>query len=186
MFTLYLFAVVVGGGLLAFSLLGDADSDAHHDHGHAAVQWLSIRTLTYFLFVFGGVGAVLSRSWPAGAWPIVLVLAALAGVGVSLTVSAAFAYLRRTDSGARTADDGFVGLTGTVTLPIRAGGLGKVQVARGDRVIELLARSINPDAGDSALWKAVIVVEMQQGVALVTPMEDPAYREISAISQPQE
>jgi hypothetical protein len=27
---------------------------------------------------------------------------------------------------------------------------------------------------------------MERGTALVTPLEDPAYREISAISQPQE
>lgn len=186
MFALYLFALVVGGGLLAFSFFGDADGDSHDTNGHSAVQWLSLRTLTYFMFVFGGVGAILSRTWPAATAPLVLLLAAVAGVGVGMTVSAAFAYLRRTDSGDRESDDTFVGLTGTVSLPIRAGGMGKVMVQRGDRSIELIARAIKTDADDSALWKNVIVVEMERGTALVTPLEDPAYRAISTISQPQE
>jgi len=186
MFTLYLFSLVVGGGLLAFSFFGgDGDGDDLHHHGHAT-EWLSLRTLTYFLFVFGGVGAVLSKTWSGAAAPLVLLFAALAGLGVGATVSAAFGYLRRTSSGNADADDSFVGLTGSVTLPIRAGGVGKVVVQRGDRTFELLARSIKPDADDSALWKAIIVVEMERGTALVTPLEDPAYREISAISQPQE
>jgi hypothetical protein len=184
MFTLYVFAVVVGGGLLAFSFLGGADGDAHHDvdHGHPAVQWLSLRTATYFLFVFGGVGAVLSKTWPAGTAPIVLLLAAVAGLGVGALVSAAFAWLRRTDSGDRAHDEEFVGLTGRVVLPIRSGGVGKVQVQRGGRTIELLARAVRADVAESALWTSVIVVDMDKGTALVTPLEDPAYRSISAIS----
>ena len=58
MLTLYLFALLVGGGLLAFSLLGGDDgANAHHDalSGDNPLQFLSLRTLTYFLFVFGGV-----------------------------------------------------------------------------------------------------------------------------------
>ena len=184
MFTLYLFALVVGGGLLAFSLFGDSDSDAHHD-GHGAVQWLSLRTITYFLFVFGGVGAVLSRTWGAATAPIVLVLALLAGLGVGAAVSAAFAYLRRTDTGDRLSDDSFVGLTGKVTLPIGKDGIGKVLVQRGDRTHELLAKSLEGSA-ESTQWKSVIVVEMQRGTALVAPLDDPAYQEISSISQSQE
>ena len=186
MFLVYLFALVVGGGLLAFSLFGGSDGDGpDHDHGHAS-QWLSLRTLTYFLFVFGGVGAVLSRAWVSAAAPLVLLLAALSGIGIGALVSLVFGYLRRTDSGDRSADDSFVGLTAAVTLPIRAGGMGKVLVTQGDRAYELLARAVDPQAGNSARWKTVIVVEMAQGTALVTPLEDPAYKEISALSQPQE
>ena len=72
MFSLYLFALIVGGALLLFSLLGGSDQgdDLGHDGAHSSVQWLSIRTATYFLFVFGGVGAILTRTWPPAMMPV--------------------------------------------------------------------------------------------------------------------
>src|SRR5688572_4847067 len=104
MFALYLFALILGGGLLLFSLFGDGHhhgADASHhdldvgDAGQAdmqdnPVQWLSLRTVIYFLFVFGGVGAALSKSWPGAAAPLIAVLATGAGAGVGAAVSAAF------------------------------------------------------------------------------------------------
>lgn len=189
MFSLYLFALIIGGGLLLFSLFGGAD---HHDgdvghhvasHGENPVQWLSLRTLIYFLFVFGGVGAVLAKAWPAAAAPIVLLLSAAAGLGVGAAVSHAFAYLRRTDSGTRESDDSFIGLTGRLTLPIGAAGLGKVLVTRGDRSFELLARPFADAEGNPQLWQAVIVVEMERGTASVAPLDDPSVRELASLNQ---
>lgn len=189
MFMLYVFALAVGGGLLAFSAFGDAD---HHHHGpldHAgehgpAAQWLSLRTLTYFLFVFGGTGAALSRFWPVATAPLVFVVALLAGVAVGATVTAAFNYLRRSESGHREGDDSFVGLSGRVTLPIAVGGAGKVVVTRGDRTFELLARAYDRASGPSTSWNDVIVVEMERGTALVAPLDDPAVRELASLTPP--
>lgn len=194
MFSLYLFALIVGGGLLVFSTFGGHDS---HDggvghggdaggHDHDAMQWLSLRTLTYFLFVFGGVGAILTKTWHAAAMPLVLLLSAVAGLGVGTAVSLAFGYLRKTDSGASDSDDTFVGLPARVTLPIGSGGMGKVLVQRGDRMVELLARPADATAKGVSKWKAVIVVEMKGGTALVTPSDDPAFEEIASINQSPE
>lgn len=182
MFFLYLFAMLVGGVLLLSSMFG-SDSDTGHavDAGNP-VQWLSVRTVIYFLFVFGGVGAVLTRSWPAGAWPLILVVAAVAGVGVGGAVSAAFGYLQRSGSGDRDSDESFVGLTGTVTLPIGRSGTGKVFVTRGDRTFELLARPLDRADGDPSRWRSVVVVEMKQGIAIVAPSDDPAVRELSTLN----
>jgi uncharacterized membrane protein YraQ (UPF0718 family) len=191
MFSLYLFSLIVGGGLLVYSLTGghDGHHDAgHHDaHGHDAVKWLSLRTVTYFLFVFGGVGAVLTKTWSALAMPLILLFSVVAGIGVGALVSLAFEYLRKTDSGHRESDLSFVGLTATVSLPIGSGGMGKVLVQRGDRTFELLARPLDAAAARNASkWKSVIVVEMNRGTALVTPLDDPAYKEIAAVNQSQE
>jgi membrane protein implicated in regulation of membrane protease activity len=192
MLLLYLFALIVGGGLLVFSLLGGHDTHGgdvgHVGHvGHGAhhgddnpIQWLSLRTVTYFLFVFGGVGAVLSWSWHNVTAPLVLLLAASSGVGVAAAAAASFGYLRKTDSGEPDSDDSFVGLTGRVTLPIGSAGTGKVLVHRGDRSYELLARPFDKVTADAAKWKSVIVVEMNQGTALVAPLEDPALQESSS------
>ncbi|MGZ8797446.1 MAG: hypothetical protein ACXW2F_08880 [Thermoanaerobaculia bacterium] len=180
MLSLYLFALLVGGGLLVAAMLGGGDhghdGDIGHDvahpggHGNAA-QFLSLRTLTYFMFVFGGVGAVLTWQWDVGGI-LILALAAVAGLGVAAVTAASFEYLRRTDSGGRDSEDSFVGLSGRVVVPITSG-MGKVQVVRGDRTFELLARPLDSSAGDMSTWKSVIVVEMSRGTALVTPIDDP-------------
>ena len=195
MFALYLFALILGGGLLLFSLFGDGHhhgADASHhdldvgDAGQAdiqdnPVQWLSLRTVIYFLFVFGGVGAALSKSWPGAAAPLIAVLATGAGAGVGAAVSAAFAYLKKTDSGARDGDESFVGLAGQVTLPFGDSGAGKVLVTRGDRTFELLARPFGGASGDPRHWKAVVVMEMQRGTAMVAPVDDPAARDFALL-----
>src|SRR5687768_17432107 len=70
MITLFWFALVLGGGLALFSLVGDFfDGDAgegttdhlHIEHEGADSSWqlFSLRTLTYFLFAFGAVGVLL-------------------------------------------------------------------------------------------------------------------------------
>jgi membrane protein implicated in regulation of membrane protease activity len=192
MFAFYLFALVVGGALLLYSLVGGHDSHggdvADHDVGHhGAGEWFSVRTLTYFLFVFGGVGAVLTKTWTAALAPLVAFIAILAGAGVSASVAAAFRYLRRTESGFRDGgDESFVGLTGVVTLPIATGGMGKVLVQRGDRTFELLASALQSEASGSAKWTSVVVVEMRKGTAVVAPLDDPAAREISSLTHTTE
>jgi hypothetical protein len=185
MLALYVFALILGGGLLLFSLFGDTD---HHDgsFGHDAphgnpVQWLSLRTAIYFLFVFGGVGAVLTSTWHVATAPLIAILATVAGLGVGAAVSAAFSYLKKTDSGTRDGDESFIGLSGQVTLPFGDAGAGKVLVTRGARTFELLARPFGDATTDPRHWKAVIVVEMQRGTAMVAPLDDPAAREFASL-----
>ena len=187
MLTLYIFALVVGAGLLLFSMFGHSgDHDVHvghhwdaHDHPYA---WLSLRTVIYFLFVFGGVGTVLTKTWHGVTAPLVLLLATGAGVGVGAVVSAAFAYLRRTSSGDRESDESFLGASGTMTLPFSSGGSGKVLVSRGDRTYELLARPFDRTRPDAPAWKSVVVLEMERGVAVVAPSDDPAARELLSLN----
>ena len=119
--------------------------------------------------------------------PLVLLFSSLSGLGVGALASIAFDYLRRTDSGHRDSERSFVGLTATVSLPIGSSGMGKVLVQRGDRTYELIARPHDASAARNASkWKSVIVVEMNRGTALVTPLDDPAYKEIAAVNQSQE
>lgn len=181
MISLYLFSLLVGGGLLFAATVGGGDHgheggtghDAPHQGGHGnAAEFLSLRTFTYFLFVFGGVGSVLTWKWQV-AGILIFALAALAGLGVAAVTAASFGYLRRTDSGGRDSEDSFVGLSGRVVVPIASGGMGKVQVVRGDRTFELLARPFDDNADGMSSWKSVVVVEMSQGTALVTSIDDP-------------
>jgi hypothetical protein len=141
------------------------------------MQYLSLRTLTYFLFVFGGVGAVLTWSWTRAASLLVLPVAVAAGLLVAGLASATFGYIRKTGSGDRDSEQTFVGLTGRVSLAMGEGGLGKVLVHRGDRVYELLARPFDSATGGYAFGESVVVVEMDRGTALVTPIDAIALQE---------
>lgn len=168
----YVFALILGAGLLAFSMFGgDADADVGDAVDTDALRWLSLRSLSYFAFVFGGVGAVLTLTWHAATAPIIAALATGSALGVSAIVNATFRYLKRTESGDRGGDDTFIGLSGRVTLPFGESGTGKVLVSRADRNFELLARPFDDAHGDPRTWKQVIVVEMQRGTALVTPLD---------------
>lgn len=188
MFSLYLFSLVVGGGMLALGVFGQDVDDVGGGHGHVGhdeFQFLSLRTLTYFLFGFGAVGAALTKLWSWAATPLILLVATATGLLVGTMVSFAFRYLHRTGSGDRESDDSFIGLTGRITVPISSSGsgMGKVLIERGGRTFELMARPLETAEQSPAKWKAVIVVEMKRGTAVVAPVDDPAVREISTLGQ---
>lgn len=181
MLTLYWLALILGGGLALFSLIGDftgtdaggsLDHDVDHDaFGHdgpdAGWHLFSLRTATYFLFGFGATG-VLVRLASGG--PIITAAAALfTGVAAAFTSASVFRYLRRTSSGEMQGDTSFEGLQATVTLPFR-NRRGKIEVMRGGREIELMAECYDDDAQDSERWREVVIVEVRGGTALVSPL----------------
>jgi membrane protein implicated in regulation of membrane protease activity len=176
MLTLFWFALVLGGGLAVFSLLGDffeaaGADDLHieHDTGDAAWQLLSLRTATYFLFAFGASGVLIHLTSDSA-------LAALAGalftgVAAALLSSTLFRYMRRTSSGALAGDAAYEGLQGRVVLPLK-GGHGKIVVRRGGRDIELLAQCYDSDAVNPETWTDVVVIEIRHETALVSPLHE--------------
>ena len=64
-------------------------------------------------------------------------------------------------------DRSLVGLAGLVVLPLRPGS-GRVVVRRGGREHELMARPFE-DAPDAETWTSVVVVDVVDGTALVSP-----------------
>ncbi len=154
-----------------------ADMDAGHaeigDTGgwsHAASKIFSIRTITYALFGFGAVGTLRTFVWTGGSAALTVVFAVVTGLISGALINAAFAWVRRSESGALPGEATYAGLTGRVTLPIVDAG-GKVVVERGGHSVELRALP-HPSAraqGDPSDWTSVFVVEMRRGVALVAP-----------------
>jgi len=200
MLPVYIFCLVLGGGLLLLSLLGDvfgdagsdldldisgdvsfeiegadigdADLDGHGGDASHASRILSIRTLTYALFGFGAVGTLLGL-FGSAAFVTTLGLALTGGFLSGALVTSAFRYLAITDTGAQASDDTFVGLAGSVTVPISTESAGAVAVQRGQRRISLRALPHESVRGqDPAAWTSVVVVEMEEGVARVAPVAD--------------
>lgn len=190
MLAFYWFALIVGGGLLAVSILGDfldadlgdadadldldvdVDADVDGDADADGARLFSIRNLTYFLFGFGATGLALEWLWPAGAGIATAAVALAVGLGTGALSALVFGWMRRTESGERDGEDSFVGSLGRVTLAIGRERTGRVNVRRGEREYELRARP-HGDAG-AALERGeeVVVIEMQDGTALVARLDE--------------
>lgn len=212
---LYWFALVVGVGMFLFSLAGDlfghgdvdvgtdvdvdadigldadAGADVDHDgdghHDTEGFRIFSVRNATYFLFAFGVTGVLLSWIW-GGARPLLTAaFASVLGLTGGAISTLAFGWVRRTEAGQLMGDRGWIGLTGRVTLPLSAGGTGKVLVERGGREHELLARPFEREPDRPEDWVEVMVIDMQQGVALVSPrdpaLDNPGMRSITPRSE---
>ena len=194
---LYWFALVVGGGMFLFSLFADTDQGGDvqdggldHDAGHHDGQGfkiLSLRNATYFLFAFGASGVLLTWLWQGGRGLVTALVASALGLLGGAISSFTFGWLKKTESGEPLGDSSWIGATGQVTIPLAAGGTGKILVTRGQREQELLARPFDADAADPQRWSNVMVVEMRQGIALVAPndsaLDDPETPRLGATSE---
>jgi hypothetical protein len=181
MFGLYIFSLVIGGAFLLLSLFGDAfgtdvdglDADVDVDLSPDASglwQVLSLRSVVYALFGFGAVGTMLSLTGMFGTLSTVA-YAGTAGVLSGALISWVFGLVHRGDSGQRTNDRSFEGLLGDVTVPFGSDGIGQVAVTLGGRRHVLLARPLRSAAESPEEWKRIVVVELEQGVARVSPAE---------------
>lgn len=192
MASLYLFALVVGGGLLLFSLFtGDADAgeidageidagvDAEVDAegelraGGSGLEltreFLSVRSLLYFLAAFGATGFLLRTLAGAGSLAS-LAWAAATGILVASMAALVYGWLRRTESGlVPLTNDHLVGLAAQVLVPVRSDHRGKVLAVRDGRQVELLARLYGPADPDCPAGSTVVIVEVEGDTALVTP-----------------
>jgi len=182
---LFWLALVLGGGLALLSLLGDFlgfdhGGDVSGDVGgdlsaghmdHDAAHILSLRSATYFLFAFGAVGVLLDWAWDGRMSLATLLFAAGTGLAASTFSVKLFRWVARTGSAGEMAHDtSLIGLPAQVVLPLRAEG-GKVLVARAGREHELMARPFEPDAEGAEQWRNVIVVDVVDGTALVSPLD---------------
>lgn len=198
MTALYLFCLIVGGGLLIFSLFGsdtdahahggiDADSssamDAHPDHGvdhaHDAHHWggewgiarefLSVRALFYFLAGFGATGFLL-ESFTAASTGVAALWAVVTGLLAALAAAAIYWGVRSTESGmVPEGHDHLVGLPAQVVIPVIESRRGKVRVISGGREVELLARLYGPEDADCPRGATVVIVDVVGDTALITP-----------------
>ena len=186
MLTAYIFCLAVGGGFLALSFFGDflegdvdidadVDVDAEMDavsHGGGIAQLFSIRAAINALFGFGAAGTLLHFAWGGGQPLLTAAIAGGTGLASGALISSVFGYLRRTESGTLRGEQSFVGLAGEVSLEIAPGGRGSVTVRRGDRRVRIRAEVADTHRSTEALsgGQPVVVVEMKDGIAYVTPV----------------
>jgi membrane protein implicated in regulation of membrane protease activity len=192
MLMVYLIALIVGGVLLALTLVlgGAVDHHAggdldHHagggdsDHAgslDAVFGWLpvtSLRFWTFFAAFFGAVGTVLSAWSLAGPAPAA-VLAVAAGYLSGLIMDRSMRYLRRADSNSSLGGGDVVGAGAEVLLPVAAGAAGKVRVRLKGRAVDLLA--VTEDEEALAAGQHVMVLSMRDDGHVVVTRGDQLQR----------
>lgn len=178
MFPLYLFSLIVGGGLLLFSLLGlggeEADADAESETGldaaSLAQEFLSVRSLCYLLAGFGATGVLLELFTDAGG-AATLAWSFATGTVAAMAVGALYAWARRTESGLVPMEhDYLVGLPARVIVPVEGERRGKVLAVQGGRQVELLARLHSTEDPACLRGTEVVIVDVDGDTVLVVPI----------------
>jgi hypothetical protein len=172
--SIYLVALVVGalllGGSVLFDFLGVDDITGDVDADDAGgMHVLTLRGVTYFAFVFGGIGTGLRLLAPSVGSVTTFVLALCLGLATGVLVDRLFAWVRRNENSSMEGDRSLHGLVGDVVVPLSVRHEGKISVRRGAERLELLARPFDENDGDPTAWRQVIIIDVRDGTALVSP-----------------
>ena len=191
MLQIFLIALIVGAGLLLFSLFasgdgggkpeidGHADLDAHADHDHdggldGALAWLplaSLRFWTFFMAFFGATGTALTFiERDINAWVLLAIAVAMGYVCGAAAVSV-FRYMRRSETSSNLAVDDYIGETAVVRVSVARGKTGKVRLDIKGRTLELLAET-EEETPFAVKERAMIYAMTEQGHVILTRAND--------------
>lgn len=181
MTAVYLFSLILGAGFLLLSLLGgegtdvdvdfDMDMDADVGGGDtAAFKIFSFRGLVYGAFGFGATGFIAELT--GAGTSVTLAAAIVGGIASGAMITGLFNWLGRTESGGLPGERSLEGRTGRVMLPIAPTSAGSISVERGGRQFTLRALPHPTAEGDPESWTEVMIIEVRDGVARVTPAAD--------------
>jgi membrane protein implicated in regulation of membrane protease activity len=149
----------------------------HHLHGNVfqggnahAVGPINFATLTAFLAWFGGTGYLLTTEFRWLAIPAVLLSVVVGLIGATIVFWVMAHVLWSPDENMQSADYHMVGVLGTLTQPIREGGLGELVYTLGRTRKSCGARSA--DGAAIAKGTEVVVTAYDRGIASVKRYSD--------------
>jgi hypothetical protein len=178
MLALYIFAAILGGGLLLIGMIGgEADAgdvvDADVDLGGKVSGWkyaFSFQAAAYFMAAFGLTGSALS--WLGTPFVPTLLAAVLMGGLGGTTVGFVFNWLKRSQTGFAESSDHYIGGIGTTEVRIPSGGRGRIELVHRGRAFTLPATSTG---GEIDRHETVVIIDVVDGIAVV----DRAPRELT-------
>ena len=138
---------------------------AGHGHGSGDVSPFNFSTAMAFLTWFGAIGYLLTRH-SGLIFPVILAVAILSGLaGGSVVFWYMTKFLMRYDASMDPADYELVGVIGTLSVPIRADGVGELVYQQNGARKSAAARS--DDGGAIAKGEEVAVTRFEKGIAYV-------------------
>jgi membrane protein implicated in regulation of membrane protease activity len=178
MWLLYLFALILGGGILLLQLFGGKDLHSHHvevSHDHtldhtAEPGVISTRSAIYALFTFGFVGALLHIPGLAGTYASLAIAVASALVAGAFA-GYAFAQVGHPDASGAASFAEARGRRARVLLACTPDRLGKVRLELMGQTVDLRAVS---QRGELAAGTEVVIVDVRDDVAHVADASTPA------------
>ena len=174
MTALYLFCAAAGVPLVAWFLLNGNEDSGDAGAGSDGVDAVMLRLLplssvALATAVFGVAGLALGAVGTGAVVTFVgsLVVALIAGA----LNSAAFAFLRRSNSYADVDDRALAGSMGRVVVPVGSTRRGRIVVNVGDQPIPLSAQAVPDQIHELGVGTPVLVVEVANGIATVTRLD---------------
>jgi len=151
-------------------LHADAARAGGHSHGGGAPTPINFSTAMAFLAWFGGAGYLLSRY--SALWPLVALLVAIgtgiSGAGIVFWVMARLLW--SADENLDPDDYDVIGLLGTVSSPIRAGGTGEILFHQAGARRVAGARS--EDGAAIGRGIEVVITRYEKGLAYVRTWDE--------------
>lgn len=194
MLALYIFCAALGIPLLAVLVLGgsdgdmelgdagfdlDADVGADLDFSGAdggigdftgLFRRVPVSSYAFFMAFFGAAGTL--GTWRDIGFVATIILAVSLGLIGAAVNTAAFGFLRNTESTSQLTDRQLEGRLATVSVPIDVGKRGRVWLDTGDERVQLTAGSVESAADQSfARGEQVVIVQMANGVAKVMAVD---------------
>lgn len=191
MFSLYLFAALVGWPFVLFFLFFSADADTDFDAdadvdfdadtdfdadselgmaadgaagvADAVLSIFSFRAIVFLLAFFGATGLILTGLDVNGV--VTLLLAIAMGLFAGYLHARLYAYLKRSSVGGTTSNADLRGSRAKVVVPISSASRGRVEVDVDGQPVYVTARPFGQD--EFEVGERVVVVEIDEGTALV-------------------
>ena len=189
MFSVYLFAALVGWPFVLFFLFFSADADAEVDFdgdvdfdadadtdvggsvgegvADAVLSIFSFRAIVFLLAFFGVTGLIMQGLRVNGV--LTLVLAIGMGLFAGYLHARLFAYLKRSATGSTTTNADLRGSRAKVVVPMAGDKKGRVEVDVDGRPVYVTARAFGGESFDKG--ETVVVVEIDSGTALVGKLD---------------
>jgi membrane protein implicated in regulation of membrane protease activity len=134
-------------------------------HGGAQVSWFNASTAMAFLAWFGGIGYILATRSQMQAALSLLIAFATGLLAASLVFKFMVKLMNAESSHLKDEDYRYEGLVGTVTIPIRANGIGEIVFLQGGARRSAGARSNDGTALEKGA--EVVTERYEEGIAYV-------------------
>lgn len=165
---LYLFFFAVGAPLLLWMVfVGDGDSDGVGFDGDSDLTVVPLSAVAAFMATFGGIG-VIGQLTGAG-FLATLILSIVLAVGVGYASHRLFKWIKTPGASSEVTDAELEGKIARVSLPISDEFRGKIVVNAAGAREQMTAAPV--DGSSMAVGDPVVIVRIEQGVALVARME---------------